>query len=446
MIQKRYRLILERNYWEGKYNRFKMTEVPEGFSRRQGIDIGVISKYARLYLKSLFRNVYIVKGIATSDFRKIWGLQEEYEKKERRNHCHHAIDAITIACIGKAEYDKLAQYYHDEERHNWSMDSRKATFPKPWIGFTEDIKHIDETLLVSHYTVDNINKRTRKKIRKNGKTTGGYMQGDTARVSLHQDTYYGAIERNGEVKYVIRKPIGDIDPKNIVDDAVREKVIAAVSEYGSLKKAVEAGIWMNKDKGIKINKVRIFTSIKNPINIRSHRDNSPKEYKQKFHVINDNNYSIGIYVGTDKKGREKRSYELLNNYDAVCFHNSGIQKQDILPFPKETQSGYSLKWILKKGTMVVFYSESPDEIFELNTNELSKRLYKIYVIEGDGRIRFVHHQEARAVTEVEVHNGEYKNNEIFKPRLRMSYNQFKALVQGQDFEINDLGKIKFLKR
>ena len=46
MIQKRYRLILERNYWEGKYNRFKMTEVPEGFSRRQGIDIGVISKYA----------------------------------------------------------------------------------------------------------------------------------------------------------------------------------------------------------------------------------------------------------------------------------------------------------------------------------------------------------------------------------------------------------------
>lgn len=163
MIQKRYRLILERNYWEGKYNRFKMTEVPEGFSRRQGIDIGVISKYARLYLKSLFRNVYIVKGIATSDFRKIWGLQEEYEKKERRNHCHHAIDAITIACIGKAEYDKLAQYYHDEERHNWSMDSRKATFPKPWIGFTEDIKHIDETLLVSHYTIDNINKRTRKK-------------------------------------------------------------------------------------------------------------------------------------------------------------------------------------------------------------------------------------------------------------------------------------------
>lgn len=98
------------------------------------------------------------------------------------------------------------------------------------------------------------------------------MQGDTARVSLHQDTYYGAIKHNGEIKYVVRKPIGDADPKNIVDDTVREKVIAAISEHGNLKKASEAGIWMNKEKGIKINKVRVFTSIKNPINIRLHRD------------------------------------------------------------------------------------------------------------------------------------------------------------------------------
>lgn len=454
MIQKRYRLILERNYWEGKYNRFKMTEVPEGFSRRQGIDIGVISKYARLYLKSLFRNVYIVKGIATSDFRKIWGLQEEYEKKERRNHCHHAIDAITIACIGKAEYDKLAQYYHDEERHNWSMDSRKATFPKPWIGFTEDIKHIDETLLVSHYTVDNINKRTRKKIRKNGKTTGGYMQGDTARVSLHQDTYYGAIERNGEVKYVIRKPIGDIDPKNIVDDAVREKVIAAVSEYGSLKKAVEAGIWMNKDKGIKINKVRIYaTQIKRPLNIRKQRDKSDKQYKRDFHVANDSNYVMGIYIGTDKKGKEKRTFELINSLDAVRFYNSDVIKQKIDLLPHEDSNGYRLKWKLKIGTMVLLYESIPDEIYDLDSNKLVKRLYKItgmssMVVSGCnyGVLSLVYHQEARSSTEFSCKNGVYKSNEEFRPGITLLHTQFKALVQGQDFEINDLGKIKFLKR
>lgn len=118
-IQERNLLKLRRDYWYGKYQRFVMTEVPEGFSRRQGTDISVISKYGRLYLKSFFNRVFIVKGLATSDFRKIWGIQDIYAKKERVNHVHHCIDAIVIACIGPGEYSKLAQYYHDEENHEW---------------------------------------------------------------------------------------------------------------------------------------------------------------------------------------------------------------------------------------------------------------------------------------------------------------------------------------
>ena len=137
---------------------------------------------------------------------------------------------------------------------------------------------------------------------------------------------------------------------------------------------------------------------------------------------------------------------MLNNYDAVCFYNSGVHKQSILPFVKENKLGYPLKWILKKGTMVIFYNESPYELLDISTKELCKRLYKVYVIESDGRIRFVHHQEARAVTDIEIKSGEYKNNEDFRPRIRMSYNQFHALVQGQDFEINDIGEIIFLNR
>lgn len=453
-IQKRHLLILERDYWKGKYNRFIMTSVPEGFSRRQGVDISVISKYARLYLKSLFKNVYIVKGIVTSDFRKIWGLQEEYEKKERVNHCHHAIDAITISCIGKAEYDKLAQYYHDEEQYNWSINSRRAVFPKPWVTFTEDLKHIEDTLLISHYTSDNINKQTRKKVRKNGKITDGYMQGDTARVSLHQDTYYGAIERNGEVRYVIRKPVGDIDPKNIVDDVVREKVMSAISEHGSLKKAVEFGIWMNKDKGIKINKVRIYANqIRRPIEIRNQRDVSDKEYKRCFHVANDSNYAMGIYIGTDKKGKEKRTFELVNSLDAVRFYNSGVMKQGIDLLPNEDSNGYALKWKLKVGTMVLLYENTPDEIYDLDMRMLTKRLYKItgmssMVVSGCsyGTLSLVYHQEARPSTEISSKNGVYRSNEDLRPGITLLHTQFKGLVQGQDFEINDIGEIIFLNR
>lgn len=87
IIRKRHLLELRRDYWKGKYLRFTMESVPEGFSRRQGTDISVISKYARLYLKSLFKHVYTVKGIATSDFRKIWGIQDIYSKKNALTMC-----------------------------------------------------------------------------------------------------------------------------------------------------------------------------------------------------------------------------------------------------------------------------------------------------------------------------------------------------------------------
>ena len=177
--------------------RFTMGSVPEGFSRRQGTDISVISKYARLYLESLFTHVYTVKGIATSDFRKIWGIQKAYSKKERVNHVHHCIDAIVIACIGLDEYNKLGSYYHDEENHEWYGMS-KAYFKKPWPTFVEDLKNVQDEILVYHYTPDNMPKQGRRKILLDVEVDGikkkkkVLCKGDAARGSLHSDTYYGA--------------------------------------------------------------------------------------------------------------------------------------------------------------------------------------------------------------------------------------------------------------
>lgn len=460
IIQKRHRLALERDYWQGKYSRFIMKEVPEGFSRRQGADAGLISKYARLYLKSLFRNVSIVKGLATSDFRKIWGLQDKNEQKRRENHCHHAIDAVTIACIGRAEYDQLAQYYHDEERHRWGMNSCKGMFPKPWQTFTEDVKSLADRIFVSHYTADNMSKRTKKHIRKNGKVMPQFMQGDTARGPLHLDTFYGAIERDGEIKYVVRKSLDQVLPKDeekfidkIVDEKVKEKVKSAKDEYGSLKKAVAAGIWMNRDKGVKINRVRIFCEdVKHPIEIRIHRDISRKKYKQYVNVKNEVNYMMVIYVGKDKRGKEKRSFELVNNYDAVAYHNSDLKVQGIRLF-QEYKDGYPQKWQLKTGSMVLLYEETPEEIYELPKSALTNRLYRVagmssMIVSGChyGTIALVHHQEARPSSEVKLKNGAYRCTEDFRAGIKLYHTQFKALVQNQDFTINEIGEIKFLHR
>ena len=453
IIRKRHLLELQRDYWRGKYLRFTMESVPEGFSRRQGTDISVISKYARLYLKSLFKHVYTVKGIATSDFRKIWGIQKVYSKKERVNHVHHCIDAIVIACIGLDEYNKLGAYYHDEENHEWYGMS-KAYFKKPWPTFVEDIEKVQDEILVYHYTPDNMPKQGRRRIlvevKANGrrKKTKLLCKGDAARGSLHKDTYYGAIMQSGEDTpyYVVRKNVdnhlSDQDIKNIVDDVVRGIIQNAVAKGG--KDALNGTIWMNEEKQISIKKVRCITSVKNPLSFehRKPRDISNKCYKNDYYVTPDDNYLMAVYKGVTLKGKVKYMYEFINMLDAARFYKQSYDKVlvdgNIVQLNKD---GLNLYYTLKKGTMVLLYVDNPDEIWE-NNGDWSRRLYKVTELWKDGRIVVTKHTEARPSSEVpKVTKGFC----IGDSKGLYSYSKFSALVQGYDFEINELGEIKRLK-
>ena len=453
IIRKRHLLELQRDYWRGKYLRFTMEIVPEGFSRRQGTDISVISKYARLYLKSLFKHVYTVKGIATSDFRKIWGIQKVYSKKERVNHVHHCIDAIVIACIGLDEYNKLGAYYHDEENHEWYGMS-KAYLKKPWSTFVEDIEKVQDEILVYHYTPDNMPKQGRRRIMVEVKVNGRrkkmklLCKGDAARGSLHKDTYYGAIMQPGEDTpyYVVRKNVdshlSDQDIKNIVDDVVRGIIQNAVAKGG--KDALNGTIWMNEEKQIPIKKVRCITSVKNPLSFeqRKPRDTSNKSYKNDYYVAPDDNYLMAVYKGVTSKGKVKYMYEFINMLDAARFYKQSNDKVlvdgNIVQLNKD---GLNLYYTLKKGTMVLLYVDNPDEIWE-NNGDWSRRLYKVTELWKDGRIVVTKHTEARPSSEVpKVTKGFC----IGDSKGLYSYSKFSALVQGYDFEINELGEIKRLK-
>ena len=454
IIRKRHLLELRRDYWKGKYLRFTMESVPEGFSRRQGTDISVISKYARLYLKSLFKHVYTVKGIATSDFRKIWGIQDIYSKKERVNHVHHCIDAIVIACTGLDEYNKLGAYYHDEENHEWYGKS-KAYFKKPWPTFVEDIKKVQDEILVYHYTPDNMPKQGCRRIKINGQKV--LCKGDAARGSLHNDTYYGAIENDGQVKYVKRIDLTSLkesDVKNIVDDTVREIIKAAIREKG-FKDAMAGTIWMNEEKQIPIKKVRCFTpSVTKPLNIRHQRDASTKEYKQQYHVANDSNYMLALYIGKDKKGKEKREFEIVNMLQAAQYFRTSNDKNAAEGHlvPVKSEHDYPFVYSLKIGTSVLLYESSPEEIWESSMKEQARRMYKVSGMSTStisnsvyARITFVHNEEARSSKDFKAKNGAYKQGEELRPSIIMLHTQLNALVQGYDFEINELGEIKRLR-
>jgi CRISPR-associated endonuclease Csn1 len=281
------------------------------------------------------------------------------------------------------------------------------------------------------------------------------VSGDSARGSLHQDTFYGAILRENEdgemvVKHVVRKELGKLNPGDetkIVDDAVREKVQQAIVEKG-FKQAMVGPIWMNEEKGVEIKKVRCFAGHVNaPILLKKHRDPSRHEHKRHLRVVNDGNYLMAVYEGTDAKGKTRRDFEIINNLDAGTHFKASSDKEAFTYIvPLSNKAGYPLKWTFKTGTMVLFYENSSEEIYEADAKELQKRLYKVMDLNKDGRPTFRHHQEARPKGNLDIKDGEFKSGEEYRPLIRLRYTQIKAFVEGYDFELTVTGKVKFKHR
>lgn len=453
VIQKRHKLKMERDYWKGKYERFTMTEVPDGFSRRQGAGIGLVSKYAGLYLKSLFHDphdrsksrVFTVKGTTTAEFRRMWGLQNEYEKKSRDNHCHHCIDAITIACIGKQQYEAVVKFYRDEALYDDGR-GKKPQFRKPWPTFTEDVLSLERTLLVVHETPDNMPKKARKYVKTN---RGEFLaKGDCARGSLHNDTYYGAIEHDGKIRYVVRKPLSSFEKEsdidNIVDDTVKEIVREAVRGK-NFKEAISQPVYMNKEKGILIKKVRCYApKVLKIFSVKSCRDSSSHQYKDHIYVANDRNYAMAIYEkGADKKIR----FEIVKNIEAANFYKKSMDREEYPYLVPQTKNGAKIKYYLKRGMAVLLYQNDAEEIDFNNMKDIIKRLYYITGLslsESYGMVTLTHAQEAR--DKLDIQKGAFKMGEVYRPKINLRQTQFQGLIEGVDFNINILGELKPIKR
>ncbi len=502
-IQKRTKLRFEYNYLKNKYRTFTVTEIPKGFKNSQSVDIGIISKYGNLFLKSLFTKVYPVKGKTTSNLRDIWGL----DKKERINHAHHAKDAVVVACCSKDINDALAEYYHNYEDYKF-YGKPKPSFKHriPWKGFNNDVKNFDDNTLISHHTPDVLPIQSKKAIRKRGiiqRNKNGeikYKQGDTVRGALHKESFYGAIKREetnkkGEieevVKYVLRKSLesfSDTDLKNIVDDKIKEIVTVGRKEEKLIKKEIETlkkqinkvndveeeklriqiealinklenelYVLPNKSGNpIPIKKIRYFaTDVKVPLEIKKHRDVSRHEHKQHYFAKNDSNYCMAVYEGIDAKGKGKRSNLLINNLEAGSYFKKSNTNNHIYSIaPEKDENNNPLKYILTKGKMVLLYDKSPVELHDMEESQLLAHLFQITQIdvEKSAEIKLLHHSEAREkkalTTFMGLKNGmkggknigEYKKY----PWIKVGVNSFDCLVEGYDFEITASGKLELM--
>jgi len=529
-IRQRHLWQMELDYWQNKLNRFTITEITNGFKNSQKVDTQLISKYAFHYLKSYFDKVDVQKGSITAEFRKIYGLQTADKKKDRSKHSHHAKDAAVLTLIPvAAKRDAILEKYYE-------VQEKKTTFipEPPFKGFKREfIFGIDEDVLINNISNNQSLTPAKRKVRKRGKEVfiekedGTKVQkwatGDIIRGQLHQDTFYGAIKpaQKGEkgnllkdesgnfiqednVRYVLRVPFNAdfVALEKIVDEGLKKQIKEYIQRVGSFKKAFEDGIYL-KDKygkphGNKIRHIRVWASVSEPLKIKKQTNLSDKEYKQHYWAANGENFICAYYKndGVDKKGNLKkdRELEIINLFEASKLKNSELINQNgkviiyrkdknnqvIIDENKNKQMPYA---ILKAGTKVIFYDESPEELTKNDgetekeyNHRISYRLYKVVKFTG-GRLTFQHHLEARNDKELEK---SYPEKEIFKlddkgkevayggrgtsgftekvsdalkynsynkyepfPKLLYSVNWLDFVVEGEHFSVNVDGTINF---
>ncbi len=462
-LQDKHYFRLKRDYWREKIARFKMTEVKTGFKNSQLVDTGFITRHARAYLNMYFDKVYSIKGDVTAAFRVHWGLQKEGEPKERDYHTHHAEDAITLACITKDLYDRLARATRYEEEGNPREGRKHIAATKPWPTFTEDVKAIRQEVLISHHTPDQTHKQTRRKLRKRGKLVRDskgqkiYARGDTARGSLHKDTYYGAIsDSEGEVRYVVRRAIATLKPgdiANIVDPVIREIIEKEVAAKG-FKEAIDAGFSMAS--GVPVKKVRCYAkTVTDPIHLKPHtfvRSVKPRlPHKEEYHVVNDENFALAVYAGEDARGKKHRQYEVVNMMEAAEYYklsNQLSQDQPLIPgattVGKKQEVILPYQYMIKKGTMVLFYQNELEELLHLSSRELNRRLYKVTKFDKEGRVFFRFHTEARQASTLKPAYAIDLQDP--PPLVRLpskSVDKFKIAVEGVHFDLHITGRIKW---
>ncbi len=229
--------------------------------------------------------------------RRQWGLDSllgDDNRKNRNDHRHHAIDAVTIGCISRSMLNRVAQ----EAARNEADGAARvvAGFPEPFEGFRDQVRDQLRSVIVSHKP-------------EHGK--GG---------ALHEDTNYGLVRNEREKligNLVHRKPLESLNPNEIgrVRDpdlgAALQQVVFEVSG-GSGKpeqKALSAALiaWAKADAERiaartgkprnPIRHVRLLKPKANAVELKDRR--TGKAYRA---VVPDENWCLDVVSFKDGKG------------------------------------------------------------------------------------------------------------------------------------------------
>ncbi|TAK53487.1 MAG: hypothetical protein EPO24_14265 [Bacteroidetes bacterium] len=368
---------------EAKKKRFLADEIPEDFLNSQIVNTSYAARELHARLEMLLPpvpdgdtkrlRVQVVNGQATATLRRLWGLNSilskgDIDTKNRGDHRHHAIDAITIACTTPSLLHTLTTYSKFNELNKLTNDHIEA----PWKGFLTNSSEAINKIIVSYRNQKRLvgKKPNKINVKNLEKHPSGYIKQSTITIrgALHEETSYGLVSQNGEEIFVTRWPLEKFTKENqldkVLDDKVREVLRERVARFGGdIKKAFaenpEDPIYMYSLNGVKVPIKRV--RVKNP-------SENLVEVRPKVFVESGNNYCIAIY-----RDREtgKSEFDTITFWDAI---RKTLRNESLFSTSK---NGKPILFTLQQKDIVVRYENHPDEINWNDIEYIRNNLYRV---------------------------------------------------------------------
>ncbi|MGH6678670.1 MAG: type II CRISPR RNA-guided endonuclease Cas9, partial [Bradyrhizobium sp.] len=265
-ISLRAALLPKAKRWRFDPEARKRFEKIGGFQARQLNETGWLARVAKQYLSAVTDpyKIHVLPGKLTALIRAKWGLNEllpdhNYSNaKNRKDHRHHAIDALVAALTDGRLLHRMSSAYDDERQ--------KIEIPLPWPTLRADLDAKLKTMIVSHKPDHGLQAR------------------------LHEDTAYGTIgepEKEDGANLVYRKDFRNLNEKEIerirdrrLRDLVKSHVEREKREGKDLKSALLSFSGRKDIAGMPsgIRHVRL-TKVENPEYLAPIRNESGTTYK-----------------------------------------------------------------------------------------------------------------------------------------------------------------------
>ena len=375
----------------GKIKRFLAPDIPENFASRQLNDTGYAAREAVAYLNKLWPDtgpdgpvrVFAVQGRVTAHLRRLWGLNNilaDDGEKNRADHRHHAIDALTVACCHPGMTQKLSRYWQDE-------DNPRALQPRltpPWETIRSDAEKAAMDIVVSH--------RVRKKV--SGPLHKETVYGDTGEddASKGRPIYrYFVTRKNVEMlsKSTLQEKNKDLWP----DQKIRDIIKGWVDQHGGDPKKAFPPYPKKGRKGPEIRKVRL--RMKQQMDLMASVSTGHADLGNNHHIaiyrLSDNTigYEVVSLLEASRRIGRREPVVCRDRGDGAKFIMS-LSPGDSLQFTKDGEAKVRIVESVWTSSVVVMVDHD-DAVgaskFRPNANSIAKGGARKVSVDPVGRVR-----------------------------------------------------------